>query len=321
MNIKLNFILLAAGSGQRFGYSKNKLLYIKQDRTLFSRLWHNLVSYADELSSPKEDKLKLSLSPVELKSKLCLAQNTQSFSLTQANASSTYQAAILEAYQKNVLKFSVNFILVCQESDAAMFTSDIKRNLPKLATVSLAKGANNREASMLSALKAYVNKQTKPIYTQATNLQPVDKELVFIHDAARLQVSPNLLDELLLTALLYGTAIPALPVTDTIVQLNNLSAPSAFAQTDFQNSYTSSQRLDRNSLLALQTPQVFTLANLQKLLAYLTQNKADTNLLSKYTDDSSLYEAFIGPVNYVYGDPNNSKLTVKEDLDKLKALS
>ena len=46
-NLTINFLLLAAGQGQRFGQAVNKLLYKYNGEVIFSRLWRRLTEYID----------------------------------------------------------------------------------------------------------------------------------------------------------------------------------------------------------------------------------------------------------------------------------
>ena len=69
------------------------------------------------------------------------------------------------------------------------------------------------------------------------------KGLVAIHDGARPLVTKELIQKGFETAEMCGTAIPAVPVTDSIRQL------------DRQGSHT----VNRESFVAVQTPQIFNL--------------------------------------------------------------
>lgn len=329
MDLKLTFILLAAGSGSRFGAGKNKLLYEYNGRPLFSYLWQRLVNYANDLTTnPQRHNTSLiKIWPFldkQVYSKLPSALIDRDLEQIDAHIE-----ACKSALEVQKVRFSFNFLLVCQAEEQANFQAIMASNLPTQANVLLAEGSCNREASMLSALLAYLNGQATVLQTAkplADSNQLVAgtnyKELVFIHDAARLQVASELIDRLLLTAWLYDTAIPALPVTDTIVRLHGAAFGRANKDKqdialDTRQLYSACERLKREELVALQTPQVFALDNLQKLIDnYATQNLSLADLAS-YTDDSSLHESLIGPVNYVLGQADNYKLTLPSDLDKL----
>lgn len=329
MNLKLTFLLLAAGSGSRFGAGKNKLLYEFNGRPLFSYLWQRLVNYADDLTTnPKRYNAKLlNLLPL-LGEQICSKLACDSDSQFIVQQQKEHIKACKLALEAQSVSFQINFLLVCQTDEKRDFQACLASNLPVQANIFLAEGSYNREASMLSALLSYLNGQAEVIQSSKAldnNNHVISgtnyKELFFIHDAARLQVANDLIDRLLLTAWLYDTAIPALPVTDTIVRLQGANLGQASKNTshdlDTRQFYSASERPKRAELVALQTPQVFTLANLQKLIAnYATKNLSLADLAS-YTDDSSLYEALVGSVNYVLGQADNYKLTLLSDLDSL----
>lgn len=329
MNCKLTFILLAAGSGQRFGYSQNKLLYPYNGQPLFNYLWQRLVTFANDITvSPERFNAKLQNILPNLADLVCLAQRDK--------YSQFIRLIDIENYR-------VNFLLVCQDEDKANFKRCIKANLPKSAAVYIAEGSFNREASMLNAWQVYTNSEAELVQSpnmhakaeaeaeakagaKAENAEgAAETELVFIHDAARLQISSALIERLLLTALIYDSAVPALPVTDTIVKLpdtqifkkSNDDRHAAINPYSIPV-YISSERLKRSELVALQTPQVFKASNLHSLVQALCVKGLSLADLANFTDDSSLYEAFVGPVNYVLGQADNFKLTLPNDLKQLK---
>jgi 2-C-methyl-D-erythritol 2,4-cyclodiphosphate synthase len=90
-------------------------------------------------------------------------------------------------------------------------------------------------------------------------------------------------------------AVPALPVTDTLKQV----AGTVVVSTP-----------DRSSLVAVQTPQAFTVAALRS--AHATGGEA--------TDDAALVEAAGGRVVVVPGDPANVKVTDGDDLHRASDL-
>lgn len=131
---------------------------------------------------------------------------------------------------------------------------------------------------------------------------PTEATLVAIHDAARPLLSPTLLDRLFEVAQTYGTAIPALPVQETLKR-----APDG---THVETT------VPRKGLYCVQTPQVFRTDWLRT--AY---DRVDTHLLTEATDDAQLLEHAGYPVHLVPGDPHNLKLTTPDDLHLLRALT
>jgi 2-C-methyl-D-erythritol 4-phosphate cytidylyltransferase len=126
-----------------------------------------------------------------------------------------------------------------------------------------------------------------------------DGDLVIVHDAARPLATPDLFSQALEALALAPEAdavIAATPVSDTIKEV-----------ADDGRSVT--RTLDRAALWAVQTPQVFRRAALERVLA-----EASDELLSQATDDAWLIERAGGVVHVIGSDPGNLKITTPEDL-------
>jgi 2-C-methyl-D-erythritol 4-phosphate cytidylyltransferase len=126
-----------------------------------------------------------------------------------------------------------------------------------------------------------------------------DADLVIVHDAARPLATPDLFTQALEALALAPEAdavIAATPVSDTIKEI-----------ADDGRSVT--RTLDRARLWAVQTPQVFRRAALERALA-----EASDELLSQATDDAWLIERAGGVVHVIGSDPGNLKITTPEDL-------
>jgi 2-C-methyl-D-erythritol 4-phosphate cytidylyltransferase len=121
---------------------------------------------------------------------------------------------------------------------------------------------------------------------------------VIVHDAARPLASPQLFEQAL-RALERSPGvdgmIAAAPVTDTIKEI----APDG---------RTVARTLARSGLWAVQTPQVFRRAALERALA------APDEELARASDDAWLVEQAGGVVQVVGSDPGNLKITTREDL-------
>ncbi|MCQ2135833.1 MAG: 2-C-methyl-D-erythritol 4-phosphate cytidylyltransferase [Bacteroidales bacterium] len=120
-----------------------------------------------------------------------------------------------------------------------------------------------------------------------------DGALVAIHDAVRPLLSRDLIINIFDHAEKSGSAVPFVPVVDTIKARGG-------------------QSVDRSELMAIQTPQVFWSENLKK--AY--EQPYDTS----YTDDASVLEADGGVVDFVEGEKFNIKLTTPDDLRLAEAI-
>ncbi len=121
--------------------------------------------------------------------------------------------------------------------------------------------------------------------------QPED--LVAVHDAARPFASLNLLEKLVKGALDKGAAVPGIPVADTILQQPQGQSAGKY--------------LNRNELVAVQTPQVFR----WELLYQAHQWAAANDLV--FTDDGSLVAARGLDPEVISGEQLNWKVTTDGD--------
>ena len=126
-------------------------------------------------------------------------------------------------------------------------------------------------------------------------------DYVLIHDAARPAVTADLIHQVKAAAEQDGAAIAALPLTDTVKQVD---ARRVIAQT-----------LDRDSLWVAQTPQGFSCALYRQALA-AWRGGADPRLIP--TDDAMLLELAGLAVVVVPGVVDNLKLTHAADRGRLE---
>jgi 2-C-methyl-D-erythritol 4-phosphate cytidylyltransferase len=117
---------------------------------------------------------------------------------------------------------------------------------------------------------------------------------VIVHDAARPLASPELFARALAELERTGAdaVIAATPVADTVKEARG----AVVART-----------VDRSSLWAIQTPQVFRRARLERALA-------DEELVARATDDAWLIEQQGGVVRVLAADEPNFKVTTANDL-------
>ena len=151
--------------------------------------------------------------------------------------------------------------------------ADISAMFEKFANVRAVCGGDTRTQSVLFALRAC----DSPDY-------------VLIHDGARPFVTQKILNDCIETVRAHGSAVCALPVTDTIA----LCAEEKIGSIP-----------DRSALYALQTPQAFSYA---EILAAYDKIGGET-----FTDDSGVYAKFVAPPQIFAGDVKNKKLTFRED--------
>jgi 2-C-methyl-D-erythritol 4-phosphate cytidylyltransferase/2-C-methyl-D-erythritol 2,4-cyclodiphosphate synthase len=121
--------------------------------------------------------------------------------------------------------------------------------------------------------------------------RPATGDLVAIHDAARPFATAALLSRLATAAAARIGAVPGVPVHDTIVHSEQGQA----------------RYLARESLLAVQTPQVFRWEQLREAHAWAAAAHAE------FTDDGSLLAARGHLPAVVDGEPGNWKITTEGD--------
>lgn len=122
---------------------------------------------------------------------------------------------------------------------------------------------------------------------------PVTAELVLIHDAARPFASPALIRRVMRAARENGAAIPAVEVSDSTVELDDLGALHRY--------------LDRGRLRAVQTPQAFRREVIER--AFGKTRRKD------FSDDACVVRRAGGAVTVVAGDLANRKITTPEELE------
>jgi 2-C-methyl-D-erythritol 4-phosphate cytidylyltransferase len=119
---------------------------------------------------------------------------------------------------------------------------------------------------------------------------PADCDIVVVHDAARPLASLALFEAVVGTVLAGADgAVPGLPVTDTIKRVDGDEVVDT---------------LERDDLVAVQTPQAFRAAILRQA------HEGDPEA----TDDATLVEEAGGIILVVPGEPTNLKITGPADL-------
>jgi 2-C-methyl-D-erythritol 4-phosphate cytidylyltransferase len=118
---------------------------------------------------------------------------------------------------------------------------------------------------------------------------------VVVHDAARPLVSADLFRETLDALADADCAVAAAPITDTVKEAGADRLVTA--------------TLDRTRLWAIQTPQAFRRAALERALA------VPDDVLAQATDDAWLVERAGGTVRVVESSPANFKVTTPYDLE------
>ena len=122
-------------------------------------------------------------------------------------------------------------------------------------------------------------------------LPPCD--FVAIHDGARPLCTPEMIDEVVQAAHRYGAAVPGVKPKDSLK-----TRQGGMVQED----------VDRDSVVVVQTPQVFAFEEYDAALGYCLEQHRSC------TDDAGVYAVLQKPVYIVEGDYRNIKVTTPEDV-------
>ena len=141
----------------------------------------------------------------------------------------------------------------------------------------IVEGGKERQGSVMNALN-----------------ELIDEEIVLIHDGARPFVSQRIIDEGIKYARLYGASAPGVMPKDTI----KIKGDNNFALST----------PDRNTLVAIQTPQVFKFGIIKECHKKVKEEDI------KVTDDTMVVETYGNKVYLYEGDYTNIKVTTPEDL-------
>jgi 2-C-methyl-D-erythritol 4-phosphate cytidylyltransferase len=120
--------------------------------------------------------------------------------------------------------------------------------------------------------------------------------IVFVHDGVRCLVSTELIHRCYEAALEVGSAIPVVPIKDSIRLLNE----------------EDSESIDRNQVVMVQTPQTF---HSRILLPAF-----DIDYKERFTDEATVVEAYGLRISLVMGEEHNIKITRPIDLLIAEAL-
>ncbi len=148
-------------------------------------------------------------------------------------------------------------------------------------------GGSSRQKSVYNALYA-INEKTK---------SQDSRKVVFIHDGARPFVTAQIIIDAYNTCLEHGAAVPALEPVDT--------------QKEIDSNGFIIRHLNRSSLAAVQTPQVFIFDEIFK--AHQKALLSDT----EFTDDTAIWDEYVtdySKCKIVKGDSINKKITYPQDI-------
>jgi 2-C-methyl-D-erythritol 2,4-cyclodiphosphate synthase/2-C-methyl-D-erythritol 4-phosphate cytidylyltransferase len=128
---------------------------------------------------------------------------------------------------------------------------------------------------------------------------PANVDFVAVHDGARPLVDPEDITRVIAAANETGAAVLGTPTSDTVKRVIDGRVQ---------------ETLDRSTLWSVQTPQVFRVALLREAQARASHDGFVG------TDDTVLVERIGQPVTVVSGSRENIKVTVPEDLDRVRSI-
>lgn len=144
--------------------------------------------------------------------------------------------------------------------------------------IQLVAGGKERQNSVYNGLKA---------------VSQSDTDIVLVHDGARPFVKQAIISQLVEAAHNHGSAIPGVPVKDTIKRVKDGQVIDT---------------VERSSLWAVHTPQAFRVSILKKA------HESAESAAFLGTDDASLVEVIGETVYMIESDYDNIKITTPEDL-------
>ncbi len=154
----------------------------------------------------------------------------------------------------------------------------VKKIVEGRDNIVLCEGGETRTQSISNALK-FIEK---------------DCDFVIIHDGARCFLPKHSLANAMLDAEKYGNSVLYVDSVDSLrVKDGNSSRP-----------------IERNSVIRIQTPQIFKTKEIIEAYA-LADGKS-------FSDDATLYEEYINkPIHLTYGSEDNIKITTPSDCEKI----
>lgn len=127
-----------------------------------------------------------------------------------------------------------------------------------------------------------------------------DDDLVLIHDSIRPMVTQDTISDAIATALKHGCAIPVIPCMEVMLISND--------------SYSSSDGMDRSCLKRTQTPQAFRYGHINR--QYKEATESNISLIAP----CDVVTQFGETVYFSKGSEKNLKISTLEDLEIFKAL-
>lgn len=183
----------------------------------------------------------------------------------------------------------VDAIVVVTSADRV----DRIRNAPWLSSkvVDVVAGGGRRQESVAEGIAAVAE-------LDMTVPDEAGDRIVLVHDGARPLVTPALIESVIEAVRTHGAAVPMLSIPDTV---RRVGPDGRILET-----------IDRTGLSVAQTPQGARLRIFDR--AMRAQPPQETR---EFTDEAALLEACKIAVHAIPGDPNNFKVTLPADLDRV----
>lgn len=159
----------------------------------------------------------------------------------------------------------------------------LKSLFDKKIPIIFTEGGETRQQSVFNALKTLKEHSEFGV------------EVVSIHDGARPFIKKETIMDCIAYAKLFGGAAPSVPVSDTLVHVNEEGFIDG--------------RLERDGAYQIQTPQCFVWPDI-----YFAHEKASSSNL-KYTDDTMIFADYGKKVAVVAGSSENKKITFQNDIE------
>ena len=189
-------------------------------------------------------------------------------------------------------------ILTTGEEDIAYMQelTDRQGACPLQKLSAIVAGGKERYNSVFEGLKKVAELEKLDTASPETDVTPsgTSDPLIMIHDCARPMITDAIIDDALHYAEKYHAAVIGMPVKDTIKVVGTDGIVTATPE--------------RSTLMAVQTPQIFTAELLKQAYAQLAAHPAAV------TDDASVVELMGHKVATASGRYENIKITTPEDL-------
>ena len=188
-------------------------------------------------------------------------------------------------------------VIVIPAGDEAYVREEILAGPDDAGRIVLVSGGAERHDSVYEGLKACA-----------------DSDYVWIHDAARPFVTPEILDAAMAAAEECGAAVPVIPVKDTVYVRGDAGDSGEAGETGAFLADIPA----RDTLCAAQTPQTFRTDLILRAHEWYRGLRRAEKAALKVTDDAMLARAVGAEVKLVPGSSANLKVTTPEDVEYLR---